>query len=228
MLFKIGGGFCLPGNMGYFKFWDQILKSANAAGRDLAIFGVTYDLAPHATYPTQLTQAVEALRYILGNTGLQPSQILLGGDSAGGNLVMGVLSHLAHPHPDIKKIQLKESLAGVACIAPWTSLDESNSDHPIYFGGDLLTPAVSKPWSRAYLGGRERDYYTDASDAPTSWLEVLPVNKILILGGESEVLLPVIEDFTEKLKVRFCAVKHSVPSELRSLPPHLSFSVQDD
>ena len=97
---------------------------------------------------------------------------------------------------------MAEPLAGAAVIAPWTSLDENHGENDIYFGGDLITPRVSKPWSRAYLGSARRDYYTDASDAPSSWFKELPVKQILILGGQNEVLLPVIEDFAQKLKVR--------------------------
>ena len=131
-----------------------------------------------------------------------PARVLLGGDSAGGNLVVGVLSHLAHPHPAITELKLAEPLAAAAVIAPWTSLDETHSEQDIYCGGDLITPYVSKPWSRAYLGSARRDYYTDASDAPSSWFKDFPVKQILVLGGQNEVLLPVIEDFVQKLKVR--------------------------
>lgn len=196
-----GGGFCLPANAGYFKFWADVVASSRAAGKDVAVFALTYTLAPHARYPTQLTQAVEALRYVLDQKRHRPSQIFLGGDSAGGNLAVGVLSHLAHPHPAIKELKLEEPLAGTAVIAPWTSLDENHSQEKVYSGGDLITPFVGKPWSRHYLNGTARDYYTDASLAPSSWFETYPVKQILVLGGGNEVLLPIIEDFVEKLKV---------------------------
>ncbi|POR35140.1 Lipase/thioesterase family protein [Tolypocladium paradoxum] len=202
-----GGGFCLPANIGYFKFWAQLIKSSRAAGKDVAVFALTYTLAPHAQYPTQLTQAVEALRYILTQTHCCPARVLLGGDSAGGNLVVGVLSHLAHPHPAIAELKLAEPLAGAAAIAPWTSLDENHSEQDIYYGGDLITPYVGGPWSRAYLGSATRDYYTDASDAPSSWFKDFPVKQILVLGGQNEVLMPVIEDFVQKLKAGFPAVE---------------------
>lgn len=196
-----GGGFCLPANVGYFKFLDDLVKCSSAMGKDLAVFVLTYTLAPHAHYPTQLTQAVEALRFIISEPGRRPSNIFLGGDSAGGNLAIGVLSHLAHTHPEIAKLELGESLAGVAVIAPWTSLDESNSDRKEYSGGDVITPYVGRPWSRYYLGGATRDYYTDASDAPSSWFQTYPVNKLLVLCGANEILRSTIEKFATKLKV---------------------------
>jgi acetyl esterase/lipase len=196
-----GGGFCLPANIGYFKFLERVVQSTNSGGGDLAVFALTYTLAPHARYPTQLSQAVAALRYVVEKTGHKPGQVLLGGDSAGGNLVFGVLSHLAHPHPRIDELKLSEPLAGAAGIAPWTSLDPSLSEQAVYYGGDIVTPYVGRAWGSEYLNGVERDYYTDASDAPTSWFETYPVKQILILGGANEILLPVIEDFAGKIKV---------------------------
>lgn len=190
----------MPSNLGYFKFFTRVIKSAKAAGKDLAVFAITYDLAPAAIYPTQLTQCVEGVRYILGTGKWKPSHVFLGGDSAGGNLAVGVLSHLAHPHPQIKKIAIKEELGGTALIAPWAWLDEEQSRIPRYSGGDIVSPPISLRWIRSYLGGQQRDNYTDPMDAPGSWFETFPVQKVLVLGGEHEVLLPLIEQFTDKLR----------------------------
>lgn len=181
---------------------EHLVKTSGSTGKSLAVFVLTYSLTPHEQYPTQLIQAVEALRYILKSPRRHPAQILLGGDSAGGNLAIGVLSHLAHPHPAIAELKVTEPLAGACLISPWTSLDESHSERNIYYGGDLLMPCVGKPWSRAYLGSAVRDYYTDPSDAPPKWFQNFPVNEILVLGGQNEVLLSDIQEFVETLKVR--------------------------
>ncbi|QPH06384.1 hypothetical protein C2857_004812 [Epichloe festucae Fl1] len=195
-----GGGFCLPANTGYFKFLDSLVVSSRASGKDLAVFVLTYSLAPAAVYPTQLTQAVGALRYILEQTGRPPSRVLLGGDSAGGNLVMGVLSHLAHTHPSIPALGVAEPLAGAVAIAPWTLLGEDHSGREIYHGGDLITARVGKPWSSAFLGGADMDFFNSASLAPQGWFETFPVKHVLICGGGNEILLPAIEDMAQKLQ----------------------------
>lgn len=204
-----GGGFCSPANAGYFKFLNDLVEASGKVGNDLAVFVLTYTLAPHARYPTQLTQAVETLRYIISDTRRRPSEILLGGDSAGGNLAIGVLSHLAHPHPEIPRVDLNEPLAGTVLISPWTSLDEKNSDKDVYSGGDIITPYVGRPWSRHYLGGASRDNYTDASDAPPSWFETYPVEKILVLAGGNEILKSNIDEFVTNLKVSSSPPMHS-------------------
>ncbi|TQW00826.1 hypothetical protein V2A60_001866 [Cordyceps javanica] len=198
-----GGGFCLPANVGYFKLFERLLKAINATGGDLCVFAVTYTLAPHGTYPVQLTQSVEALRHVLEHTGRSPRNVLLGGDSAGGNLTVGVLSHLAHPHPSIVPLPLAEPLAGAAAIAPWVSLKPDLSEQVIYDGGDIVTTTVGEKWSSEFMGDAEPDYYTDAFDAPSSWFETFPVKKMLFLGGENEIMMPLIELFYENVKVGF-------------------------
>jgi acetyl esterase/lipase len=159
-------------------------------------------------YPGQLGQAVEALRYIVMETHRSPADVLLGGDSAGGNLAIGVLSHLSHPHPAIPELKLKEPLAGVVLISPWTSLDPS----PIGVSdniGDLITTQVGGPWSSAYLNGAKRDYYTDASNAPSTWFEDLPVKEMLVLVGGNEIMRSMVEDFVQKIEVPY--LSHDLP-----------------
>jgi acetyl esterase/lipase len=186
--------------MGYFKFFEELISSARTSGYDLAVFVLSYTLAPHARYPRQLVQATEALRYIVSQTHHSPSDVLVGGDSAGGNLAVGVLSHLSHPHPAIPELKLDEPLAGVVLISPWTSLEASPTGVSNNIG-DLITTQVAGPWSSAYLGDTSRDYYTDASTAPSTWFENLLAKNILVLGGGNEIMRPMIEDFVQKVEV---------------------------
>lgn len=202
-----GGGFSLPANMGYFEFFARIVDDMSAQGKSVAVFSLSYTLAPHGPYPTQLRQAVECLRYVLQQNERAPRSVFLGGDSAGGNLVGGVLSHLAHPHPDIEPLVVKQNLGGAVMIAPWTLLDAEFPDRIIYSGGDIITEDVAGPWAKAYIADGKRDYYTDLSTAPADWYETFPVEKVLVTGGENEILLPVIEDFAQKFKVRLTGLE---------------------
>jgi acetyl esterase/lipase len=179
---------------------SHLIEYCRAANKNLAIFVLTYTLAPTEQYPTQLIQSVEALRFILTETSRRPSQVVLGGDSAGGNLVFGVLSHLAHGHPDIAELKISEPLAGAATIAPWTTLKAYPDYKPIVIG-DLLTTAVAGPWSSAYVGSAERDFYTDPHTARSDWFVTYPAAKILVTAGGNEILLPFIREFVDNLRV---------------------------
>lgn len=187
--------------MGYFKFYTQLIRDLRAVGKSVAVFSLSYTLAPTATYPTQLRQAVSCLAHVLPTR--SPSQIFLGGDSAGGNLVCGVLSHLAHPHPEIDPVDLKGNLGGAVMVAPWTLLDTEFPEMEVYHGGDIITTAVAGPWASAYIGAAERDYYTDLSHAPPEWFGTFPVDSVLITAGENEILLPLIQDLATKFKEGF-------------------------
>ncbi|OOO07877.1 hypothetical protein OAory_01043770 [Aspergillus oryzae] len=222
-----GGGFALPANLGYFSFFTRLIADSGRANKSLAVFSLTYTLAPHATYPTQIRQAVEALRYVVEQTKFSPGHILLGGDSAGGNLVGGVLSHLAHPHPAIAPVNLSEHLRGAVMIAPWTSMETDFSGQEIDSRGDLITPAVAGPWASAYLGTAKRDYYTDLSTAPADWYSTFPVQKILVCAGGSEILFPIIQDFVKKLKEGFPGVELCVGQREGHVAPIYNLYIGD-
>ncbi|UPK97974.1 hypothetical protein LCI18_008909 [Fusarium solani-melongenae] len=90
------------------------------AGTEVAVAILEYSLSPGAQYPTQLCQASSALAHLL-SSGISPGNIIIGGDSAGGNLTAQLLCHMAWPHPEAVPIKLAEPLAGVFLISPWLS-----------------------------------------------------------------------------------------------------------
>lgn len=193
-----GGGFGLPANRGYFKFFSRLLADAQKNNKSLAVFCLGYTLAPHAQYPTQLRQAVECLRHVLQDR--KPDTVLLGGDSAGGNLVGGVLSHLAHTHPDIKPLPLSGELRGAVMLSPWTSLDTEFPGLEIDSRGDIITEHVAGPWAGGYLGSAARDLYTDLSRAPTEWYAAFPVQKLLVCAGGTEIMLPMLQELVQNMR----------------------------
>jgi acetyl esterase/lipase len=75
-----GGEFCLPMDTGHLAFAYEIFS---AAGDDVAVVLPTYNLAPDAPYPRQLTQRVGIVRHLLEELEKKPSNIILGGDSVG-------------------------------------------------------------------------------------------------------------------------------------------------
>lgn len=199
----VGGGFAMAANLAFFEFWDRLIISARANNKDLAIFALSYTLTPHAQYPTQLTQAVEAMRYIASQK-KQRKSIVIGGDSAGASLTMGVLSHLAHPHPTIAPLKLAQPLAGAVLLAFPPTMDESRAEgQELYCGGDIVVPSVGTKWLNPYMGTSKKDNYTSPLEAPTNWFKALPVKKILVLAGGNEVLRPFMEEFVEKVTVSF-------------------------
>lgn len=180
-------------------------KNDKQGDLDLAVFFLSYTLTPHARYPTQLAQAVECLRHVNVTTDRRPANIYLAGDSAGGNLVAGVLSHLYKPHPDIKPVNIGEPLGGSILISPWTLMDKEFKGFDIDSRGDIITEAIAPPWAGSYVGVSTRDYYTDLSHADQDWYRGIgqKTRRVLMLAGQNEILLPVIEKVAETWKVIF-------------------------
>ncbi|RDW89867.1 putative 6-hexanolactone hydrolase [Aspergillus mulundensis] len=200
-----GGGFALPAVPGHFSFLHDLLEELNRSGHDVAIFFLAYTLSPPAAYPTQLRQSVEALRYILvvDQGGRDPSNVLVGGDSAGGNLALSVLLHLTHPHPEIDPLPLQDGaeLAGVFGFAPWVSFDLHGESMAKNQYKDLVPSQGLKVWSEEYLGSRkEGDAWSEPAKAPTEWWAGVKAKRVLLLAGGDEILLSAVEEFANRFK----------------------------
>lgn len=204
MVYTHGGGFVFAGSAQHLNMLDRWVKWSQGK---LAILCVCYSLSPGAVYPIAVGETVEALRWVLSPSGgnRSPGQVLLGGDSAGGNLAIAVLSHLSgHPHPNtklVKSLDLKgESLKGVILVAPWVSADEkkypsvSRLKHR-----DIIGPGCATYWSKAYMGAEDEDEYMWAALANVSWWNDVKAEKILVLAGEEEMLIDAIQAFAIKL-----------------------------
>ena len=193
----------MPGAAGHMAFYSHVIDTLSAEGHDIAFFLVTYSLTPHAVYPTQLRQAVEALRYILTETNRDPANVIVGGDSAGGNLALAVLLHLSHPHPEIEPVCDVAPLAGLFAFAPWVSFAGEGASMRENQYKDMIGPEILDRWSRLYLGaeGKEGDAWSEPSRAPIEWWRDAKVKEVLILAGKDEILFDPIDAFVKKFQV---------------------------
>ncbi|KAJ5658579.1 uncharacterized protein N7484_002228 [Penicillium longicatenatum] len=203
LVYYHGGGFAMAARPSHFSFWIDLIKILNENGHDIAVFFLRYTLTPHKTYPTQLRQAVGALRYILNETGRSPADVILGGDSAGANLAMATLLHISHPHPEIEPLKLSAPLAGVFGFAPWVNFSSEWPSMTENAYKDICTVPGLKKWSDMYLDGKEGDYWSEPSKAPVEWWADSMTERILILAGGDEILLSPIEAFAKNIKSVF-------------------------
>lgn len=59
------------------------------------------ELAPEFKYPSQLIEIQAGYHYLVNTLGIEEDKICISGDSAGGNLAVAFLMHLARPNPKI-------------------------------------------------------------------------------------------------------------------------------
>lgn len=80
-------------------------------------------------------------------------QIIVGGDSAGGNMTTMLLLHLLHPHSGINSsLKLSEPLTGAVLISPWWKFKAEDDSVNRNATSDMVTPAAATRWSSLFLG----------------------------------------------------------------------------
>jgi monoterpene epsilon-lactone hydrolase len=140
MLYLHGGGYiaCSPET-------HRPLVGALVSRFGARAFVPRYRLAPEHPYPAAFDDALAAYRHLVDVCAVDPSTLVLAGDSAGGGLALALALAL--------RTQALPPPAAILCFSPWTdlaatgkSLDE-NSDRCAMFAGDTIRRA-----SGIYLG----------------------------------------------------------------------------
>ncbi|KAL3487469.1 Alpha/Beta hydrolase protein [Aspergillus germanicus] len=193
-----GGGFAMDATSAYLDFYPNIAKTLSDEGIETAWLNVTYTLTPHATHPTQFREAVEALRYVVENLRRSPGDIVLVGDSAGGNLCLALLSHISHPSPDIPRLDIAGPLKALVCLSPWVSFRHDWPSMEVNQYKDIDARNATERWAKGYLNGRSTNYYIEACDAPETWWDGARVEQTLVLAGGDEMLLDPIRSWVGK------------------------------
>jgi acetyl esterase len=100
MVYIHGGGWV----WGSIDTHDHIMRGY-AAAAGCAVVGPDYALSPEAAFPQALEECAAVVRWVAQHGaawGLDPSRIVVGGDSAGGNLAMAVALLLRETDPGLK------------------------------------------------------------------------------------------------------------------------------
>lgn len=172
VLYFHGGGYVF----GSPKVYDAMLgQLSKRLGADAVL--VEYPLSPENPYPAALKTARAAYDGLLAQ-GYRPDQIVMGGDSAGGNLVLVLLAQLLRDKTPLP--------AGVFALSPLTDLTYSGASFCVNASRDVVLPAErAKDMSEMYLDGHDpadpmvSPVNADFTGAPPVWVNV----------GDTEILL---------------------------------------
>ena len=140
ILYCHGGGYT-SGGLGFSKVLAS--KLTRATGMDTLAFD--YRLAPEHPYPAAVEDALTAWGH-LESLGIAPGDIVLAGDSAGGNLAL------------VLCLKLREAGRGLPgallLMSPWTDMTASGESLRGRAGIDpVLTPEYMYAVREAYAGG---------------------------------------------------------------------------
>lgn len=175
---------------------------------------LTHSIAtsPQAPYPTQFRQANVGLRHLI-DSGIPPSDIIIGGDSAGAHIGLCLISHLLKPHPDLDAPpHLATPLAGMLLISPRVTNKTDAASFVSNSQYDTLSGETFRAWITSFRAnsnistddGLAADgVYTEPLLAPHDWWSNLTshvVDRMFISAGNNECLRDTIVAFQEKMK----------------------------
>jgi acetyl esterase len=146
---------------------------------ELIVISVDYRLAPEHKFPAAADDAITATKWVAANAkqlGIDAAQLIVGGDSAGGNLAAVVA--LAARDEDGPK------LAGQVLIYPATDFAMKHPSHSEPETSVLLTHSVIKWFCNHYLNGAADIDYWKASPARARTLAGLPPAYVLTAGAD--------------------------------------------
>ncbi len=102
-------------------------------------------------------------------------QPIVVGDSAGGNLVLTLMSPVLHPRPHVPELaQTDQLFKGVVLLSPWVTFDQSAPAFRINAKKDVLSAGAQRKWSNAFLRKAKEDNYTSPLYAPPNWWTGVP------------------------------------------------------
>jgi acetyl esterase len=172
-VFFHGGGWVI----GNLETHDVVCRKLAHEG-ELIVISVDYRLAPEHKFPAAVDDAIAATKWIAAHArqlGIDASRLMVGGDSAGGNLA-AVVSLAARDGggPDI---------AGQVLVYPVTDVSQKLPSHREPETSILLTHAVMDWFIHHYMGNADGSDWR-ASPAHARTLAGLPPAYVLTAGAD--------------------------------------------
>jgi acetyl esterase/lipase len=189
ILYLHGGGYAFDA-----RSLDNLIAHVALAGQ-ARTFALSYPLAPEHRYPAQLDCAVAAYRWLLAS-GIVPEQLVVVGDSAGGNLVLALLLAL-------RERALPMPALGV-CLSPWVDIACSGQSMIDNDGIDWIDREMALRWADWCRGS------ADPADPMLSPLhaDLRGIAPLYIQAGGAEILIDQIRAFVTNARRQGAAIAY--------------------
>ncbi|SDS30421.1 alpha/beta hydrolase [Bradyrhizobium canariense] len=196
LVFFHGGGWVI----GDLDSHDVVCRKLADASQ-LIVISVGYRLAPEHKFPAAVDDAIAATTWIAGNAtqlGIDSSRLMVGGDSAGGNLAAVVaISARDGDGP---------AIAGQVLIYPAVDFAMTHPSHSEPETSILLTHSVIRWFRDHYLSGTADVHDWRASPAKAATLVGLPPAYVLTAGADP--LRDEGDEYAARLQQAGVAVTH--------------------
>ena len=174
LVFFHGGGWVI----GDLDSHDVVCRKLADQG-ELIVISVDYRLAPEHKFPAAVDDAIRATKWIAGNAkslGIDAGRLIVGGDSAGGNLAAVVAISVRDGNGP--------AIAGQVLIYPAIDFALTHASHREPETSILLTHTVIRWFRDHYLNGAADVSDWRASPARAKTLAGLPPAYVLTTGAD--------------------------------------------
>ena len=172
ILYCHGGGYSTGSSL-----YARTLTIKLAMSTSMDVFSFDYRLAPEHPYPAALEDAMKAWDYLM-LLGYGARDVIIAGDSAGGNLALALVHKLKEEERILPR--------GLVLMSPWTDLTSSGKSHETRKDVDpVLHREYLEQMIQNYAEGQEltnpliSPLFGDFEDFPSTYIQV----------GDNEVLL---------------------------------------
>ncbi|KAM3464450.1 hypothetical protein NHJ6243_002506 [Beauveria neobassiana] len=186
LLYVHGGGYLNPLQApGHMPFALQCAASCAAT----RLIVLEYALSSEHAYPVQLIQMVAAVKYLFHqaipgatiDAGMQPENLIMAGDSAGGHLIASLLLHVVRPSPYAPPLtelsgEQGKQLRAVALCSPWMTMNTTDASFTANDGNDYLSAQQLDVFIRLFepLSTEVWASPIEADDAVEAWKAAFP------------------------------------------------------
>ena len=195
ILYCHGGGYSTGSSI-----YARTLTSKLAMSTSMDVLSFDYRLAPECPYPAAVEDPMKAWNYLM-LLGYGARDVIVAGDSAGGNLALALTLQL--------KEQKRLLPRGLALMSPWTDLTSSGKSHE---AKAHLDPVLNEEYIgrmvKAYAEGQDlrnpliSPLFGDFEGFPPTYIQV----------GENEILL------SDSISLHKRLVEANVPVKLDRFP----------
>lgn len=161
------------------------------------VFSIEYRFATSDPFPSQLIDALSGYEYLVNEVGFSPSNIILLGDSAGGNLALALTRYFVENAPE--KVP-----GGMILLSPWSDLSAKAQDtDSMHFTSDYIYrqyPNASQFLTAPFgLGLADNSRWISPGLEDGTW-NFAGFPKTLILGGGAEIFRDQIRGLKRKME----------------------------
>lgn len=191
LLYFHGGGYAFYGDVSR----HFIAMLARMLG--VPIFAPDYRLTPEHPHPAQLEDGLAAYRHLLC-TGVDPTRLVVAGDSAGGHLAMMLAARLRDaglPRPAL-----------FVGISPWTDIGQRGDSQFAHDRFDMVQGYQTLRYGDWLKGGKQCSD-ADLSPIHQQYRHAAP---IYLQAGGKEILVDMIRDFARVVEAQGAPVRLDV------------------